>query len=241
MYPHCTPVIASGTVVDPKVLLDEIDMVADRGTRPVTAPGVRQRPPGDALPPQARRHHRALPGQEPDRDHQEAASARRTPTSTPGSGSASRTCSTPRSSGTSSNAALIEKNKILSRVYNSLPMDPMTSPPSTSGTPSACRRTSPTRRCSSGRALEAGKEVALRGSPGNPARHRSRHLSVRHLVQPYGRGCGDRHRDRPQGDRRGDRRGQGLHLRVGTGPFPTELDDEVGRRDGRARAASTGR
>ena len=34
LYPHCTPVIASGTVIDPKVLLDEMDMVAARGLDP---------------------------------------------------------------------------------------------------------------------------------------------------------------------------------------------------------------
>ncbi len=34
MYPHCTPVIASGCVVDPKVLLDEIDMLTERGIDP---------------------------------------------------------------------------------------------------------------------------------------------------------------------------------------------------------------
>ncbi|MDP9495586.1 MAG: adenylosuccinate synthetase, partial [Actinomycetota bacterium] len=34
LYPHCTPVIASGTVIDPKVLLEEMDMVAARGLDP---------------------------------------------------------------------------------------------------------------------------------------------------------------------------------------------------------------
>lgn len=34
MYPTCTPVIASGCVVDPKVLLDEIDMLTERGVDP---------------------------------------------------------------------------------------------------------------------------------------------------------------------------------------------------------------
>ncbi|MEX1044299.1 MAG: adenylosuccinate synthetase, partial [Acidimicrobiia bacterium] len=31
MYPDCTPVIGSGCVIDPKVLLAEIDMLAGRG------------------------------------------------------------------------------------------------------------------------------------------------------------------------------------------------------------------
>ena len=34
MYAHCTPVIASGCVVDPKVLLGEIDMLTERGIDP---------------------------------------------------------------------------------------------------------------------------------------------------------------------------------------------------------------
>jgi adenylosuccinate synthase len=34
MYPHCTPVIASGCVIDPKVLLGEMDMLAALGLDP---------------------------------------------------------------------------------------------------------------------------------------------------------------------------------------------------------------
>src|SRR5680860_1426511 len=34
LYPGCTPVIASGTVVDPKVLLDEMAMARGRGLDP---------------------------------------------------------------------------------------------------------------------------------------------------------------------------------------------------------------
>ena len=33
-YPNCTPVIASGTVVDPAVLIAEMDMLAERGFDP---------------------------------------------------------------------------------------------------------------------------------------------------------------------------------------------------------------
>ncbi len=34
LYPECIPVIASGTVIDPKVLLDEMDMATERGLDP---------------------------------------------------------------------------------------------------------------------------------------------------------------------------------------------------------------
>ncbi len=34
LYPHCVPVIGSGCVIDPKVLLTEMDMVRDRNVDP---------------------------------------------------------------------------------------------------------------------------------------------------------------------------------------------------------------
>ena len=77
---------------------------------------------------------------------------------------------------------------------------------------------------------------ALRGRPGRAARHRPRHLSVRHLVE-HAR----RRRVRGRG-----RRAEGASTRSGAsprptprasapGPFPTELDDETGDRLREAR------
>ena len=73
----------------------------------------------------------------------------------------------------------------------------------------------------------------VRGRAGRAARRRPRHLSVRHLVQHR-----RRHRGRRQ--RASARRAAGFVLgivkayttRVGAGPFPTELDDEIGQRLG---------
>ena len=55
---------------------------------------------------------------------------------------------------------------------------------SCSATPTGCARWSPTPRCCSAEALDAGRDRAARGRPGDAARRRPRHLSVRHVVQP---------------------------------------------------------
>ena len=73
----------------------------------------------------------------------------------------------------------------------------------------------------------------VRGRAGRAARRRPRHLSVRHLVQ-HGR------RDDRIGQRHRARRPPGFVLgivkayttRVGSGPFPTEQDNEVGQKLG---------
>ena len=82
------------------------------------------------------------------------------------------------------------------------------------------------------RGQAGGQAHPVRGRAGHPSRCRSRHLSVRHLVQ-YDRGA------------RGGRFGSGPNgvgfvlgivkaytTRVGSGPFPTELDDATGERLG---------
>ena len=48
LYDHITPVIGNGVVVDPAVLLAEIDMLERRGRRLQPAQGERQRPPDPA-------------------------------------------------------------------------------------------------------------------------------------------------------------------------------------------------
>ena len=70
LYDHITPVIGNGVVVDPKVLLDEIDMLERQRRRLQPAPGQRQRPPDHAVPPGARPGHRAPPRQEQARHDQ---------------------------------------------------------------------------------------------------------------------------------------------------------------------------
>ena len=70
LYPWVTPVIGNGVVVDPVVLLDELDMLESRGHRHAPAAPLGQRAPDHAVPPGARPRHRALPRQEQARhDH----------------------------------------------------------------------------------------------------------------------------------------------------------------------------
>ena len=75
----------------------------------------------------------------------------------------------------------------------------------------------------------------VRGRAGRAARHRPRHLSLRHLVE---------HGGGPGGGRLGPRAARigyvlgitkAYTTRVGEGPFPTELDDEIGEFLGDAR------
>ena len=110
LYDHITPVIGNGVVVDPRVLLAEMDMLAAQGRRLQPAQGERQRPPDPPVPPGDRPAHRAPPRQPQARHHQ----ARHRPglrgQGRPGSASGCRTCSTPRSSGRSSTWSLKEKN-----------------------------------------------------------------------------------------------------------------------------------
>ena len=61
LYPHITPVIGNGVVVDPGVLLSELDTLETKGIDTEPHGGERQRPPDHAVPPGARPGHRALP------------------------------------------------------------------------------------------------------------------------------------------------------------------------------------
>ena len=98
-------------------------------------------------------------------------------------------------------------------------------PTSTSATPSGCGRSSPTRRGSCMDAVKAGQACALRGGPGQPARRRSRHLSLCDQLEQLAVG----HLERLRGAGRNVTRIIGVvkayTTRVGRGPFPTELDD----------------
>ena len=78
-------------------------------------------------------------------------------------------------------------------------------------TPSGCARWSPTPACCCNQALDAGKIRAVRGRPGDHARCRPRHVSVRHLVELDLRRRLHRLRHRAEPHRPGDRRRQGVH------------------------------
>ena len=81
--------------------------------------------------------------------------------------------------------ALAEKNVWLERVYGIEPLElDEVVALALEATPAAARRTSPTRRCSSTGRSATGERVLLRGRAGDAARPRPRHVSVRHLVEP---------------------------------------------------------
>jgi adenylosuccinate synthase len=73
------------------------------------------------------------------------------------------------------------------------------------------------------------RQRPLRGRPGHAARHRPRHLSVRDLLEPRSRLGLHRHRrrDRRTSTRSGASR-RPTRPASGAGPFPTELDDDLG-------------
>ena len=86
---------------------------------------------------------------------------------------------------------------------------------------------------------------ALRGRPGRAARHRPRHVSVRHLARTRSPA---RPASAPASGRKDIDEVWGVTkayaTRVGAGPFPTELDDEVGeeiRQRGGEFGTTTGR
>ena len=127
-------------------------------------------------------------------------------------------------------AALDDKNKVLPRVYNTLPMDPGEIVDEYLGYADRLRPHVTDTSLLIWEGLQGGQAGSLRGSTGHAARHRPRHLSVRDIVESHSRWGRGRHRDRTEGDRRGRRGRQGIHLTGGDGPFPTELHDEMGDR-----------
>ena len=102
--------------------------------------------------------------------------------------------------------------------------------------------TSPTRRSSCGTPWTAGRTVLFEGAQGDAARHRPRDLSrssprrTRWPARPApGTGAGPKDLDEIWGVTKA------YATRVGSGPFPTELDDDLGDAAARGSAASTAR
>jgi adenylosuccinate synthase len=227
MYPHCTPVIASGCVVDPKVLLGEVDMLTQRGIDPT-----RLRVSGNAhlvMP-----YHRKL-----DAVMERYLGRNKIGTTKKGIGPAytdkvSRTgirvqdLFDPSIFRDKLDTALAEKNKILSRVYNQLPME--VAPIATEYLAHA-ERLSPFVTDTSllvWESLNKGEDIVFEGAQATL-------LDIDHGTYPFvtssnptaggaltGTGIGPKAIDRVIGV------AKAYISRVGTGPFPTELDDEVG-------------
>ena len=229
LYPDCTPVIASGTVVDPAVLLAEMDMVGRRGLDPSR---VRLSSNAHLIMP----YHRKL-----DAVIERYLGKNQIGTTKKGIGPAYtdkysrfgirvQDLFDPKIFSEKVEAALEEKNRILPRVYNTLPMDPKEiideylafAPrlePHVTDTSLLLHN-----------AIKKGREVLFEGAQATL-------LDVDHGTYPFvtssnptaggavvGAGIGPKSIDEIIGV------AKAYISRVGTGPFPTELHDEVGDR-----------
>ncbi len=229
MYPHCTPVIASGLVVDPKVLLEEVDMLAERNLDPSR---LRVSSNAHLIMP----YHRKL-----DAVMERYLGRNKIGTTKKGIGPAYtdkyarqgirvQDLFDPRIFADKVQVALEEKNKILTRVYNQLPMDPQKI---IDEYLEYADRLLPYVTDTSlllAEALARGDEVLFEGAQGTL-------LDIDHGTYPFvtssnptaggaivGSGIGPKAIDRVIGV------AKAYISRVGTGPFPTELHDEIGDR-----------
>ncbi len=229
MYPGCTPVIASGTVVDPKVLLAEIDMLASRG---VDASKLRISANAHLIMP----YHRKL-----DAVMERFLGRNQIGTTKKGIGPAYtdkyarrgirvQDLFDPKIFADKVEAALEDTNKILTRVYNQLPMDPRKVVDEYLGYADRLLPYVADTSLLLWQGLRRGEQVLFEGAQGTL-------LDVDHGTYPFvtssnptaggalvGSGIGPKEIDRVVGVTKA------YISRVGTGPFPTELHDETGDR-----------
>ena len=229
LYPDCTPVIASGTVIDPKVLLDEMDMTMSRGLDPSR---VKLSSNAHLIMP----YHRKL-----DAAIERYLGKNRIGTTKKGIGPTYtdkyarvgirvQDLFDPKIFRKKVEAALEDKNKLLPRIYNTLPMDP---DEIIDEYREYADRLEPHVADTSlllFNGLREGKQVLLEGAQGTL-------LDIDHGTYPFvtssnptaggaavGSGIGPKSLDEIIGV------AKAYISRVGTGPFPTELHDEVGDR-----------
>ena len=226
-YPDCIPVIASGTVIDPAVLLAEMDMVAGKGLDPSR---VRLSSNAHLIMP----YHRKL-----DAAIERYLGKNQIGTTKKGIGPAYtdkyarfgirvQDLFDPKIFREKVVAALEDKNKILPRVYNTLPMDAEEIIEEYLGYADRLRPHVADTSLLVHEAIQAGKEVLFEGAQGTL-------LDIDHGTYPFvtssnptaggavvGTGIGPKAIDEIVGV------AKAYISRVGTGPFPTELDDEIG-------------
>ena len=226
-YPHCTPVIASGTVIDPAVLLAEMDMVAGKGLDPSR---VRVSSNAHLIMP----YHRKL-----DAVIERYLGTNQIGTTKKGIGPAYadkysrfgirvQDLFDPKIFAKKVEAALVEKNKILPRVYNTLPMDPTEIIEEYLDYAEPLRPRVTDTSLLLHDAIGEGRSVLFEGAQGTL-------LDIDHGTYPFvtssnptaggavvGSGIGPKDIDEVIGV------AKAYISRVGTGPFPTELHDEVG-------------
>ena len=98
-----------------------------------------------------------------------------------------------------------------------------------------------TARARAGTLLDDGGIVLFEGAQGDAARHRPRHVSVRHVVEPGRRRGLHRRRRRPEGHRRGLGHRQGLRHARRRRPVPDRARRRARRRASASAAASSAR
>ena len=229
MYEHAVPVIASGCVIDPKVLLDELDMLTSRGIDPSR---LRISSNAHLIMP----YHRRL-----DAVMERYLGRNQIGTTKKGIGPAYtdkysrrgirvQDLFDPKIFRDKVDTALADTNKVLTRVYNQLPID---------GSSIADEYLDYAERLLSyvddtslllWNALREGKQVLFEGAQGTL-------LDIDHGTYPFvtssnptaggatvGSGIGPKDIDEIVGV------AKAYISRVGTGPFPTELTDEIGDR-----------
>ena len=230
LYPHVTPVIADGVVVDPSVLLQELDGLEGKGLDPFG----RVKMSGNAhliMP-----YHREL-----DMLIERRLGKAKLGTTKRGIGPAYADKASrvglrfqdlfdEKIFLQKLEAALDLKNEMLSKLYNRLPMDPGEIAEEYLGYAERLRPLLVDTTELIHSSLEAGKHIILEGAQGTL-------LDLDHGTYPFvtssnpvaggaltGAGVGPRHIDRVIGITKA------YVTRVGAGPFPTELFDEVGER-----------
>ncbi len=227
IYPTVTPVIGNGCVVDPAVLLDEMDALAGRGVDPS---GLRLSANAHLIMP----YHRKL-----DAVRERFLGRQQIGTTKRGIGPAyqdkyARTgirvqdLFDPKILRDKLDAALKEKNGLLTKVYNQLAMDAGPIADEYLGYASRLRELVADTSLLVWTAIRKGENVVFEGAQGVL-------LDIDHGTYPFvtssnpiaggaltGTGVGPRDIDRVLGITKA------YISRVGSGPFPTELDDEIG-------------
>ena len=229
LYPHCIPVIGSGCVIDPKVLIEEMDMAADRDLDPAR---LRLSANAHLIMP----YHRKL-----DAVMERYLGENRIGTTKRGIGPAYtdkyarngirvQDLYDPGIFRKKVEATLEEKNRILTRVYNQLPMDATEIADQYLGYADRLLPHVEDVSLLLWEGLRVGKQLLLEGAQGTL-------LDVDHGTYPFvtssnpttggaliGAGIGPSAISDVIGVTKG------YISRVGTGPFPTELTDDIGDR-----------
>lgn len=229
LYPRCTPVIASGTVIDPKVLIDEMDMAAEKDLDPSR---VRLSSNAHLIMP----YHQKL-----DAVIERYLGKNQIGTTKKGIGPAYtdkysrfgirvQDLFDPGIFAKKVDAALEEKNKVLPRVYNTLPIEADRIVEEYLEYADRLRPHVVDTSLLLWQAIQDRKDVLFEGAQGTL-------LDIDHGTYPFvtssnptaggaivGSGIGPKAVDAVVGV------AKAYISRVGTGPFPTELQDETGDR-----------